>query len=203
MEEKNLKDESTSERELTSAYTQHRDELCGVLRRRFPQLDPEDLLQDVWVKILPKAQEGWRPDESWRAYLREAVLHRGIDVLRRHEIKSLDALAGNQPADSGPSPSDAMQEGERRHRQGLTLSDIMKDYVRRCESRPVMLKQKEIYERLLRGQKQEDIVKAMGVKRGALDQAIRRARDWFQARICQADVHRSVFLTLHGQKPQE
>jgi len=83
------------------------------------------------------------------------------------------------------------------------LSQVLTEFCRRCEARPEMLKQKEIYERSLRGQKPAAIAAALGIERGTVDVHLKRARDWIRERVRQADVDRSLFLTLHRRKPAE
>ena len=86
-------------------------------------------------------------------------------------------------------------EINRRGRQQLLLSDILQEYIQRCQQQN-MQAQREIYERRLRGQDAKLIESAMVVPRGSIDKHLQRARDWVNERMQQADVERSVFQTF-------
>jgi DNA-directed RNA polymerase specialized sigma24 family protein len=78
----------------------------------------------------------------------------------------------------------------------VLLSQVLKEYCRHCEERPERLKQKEVYERALRGQRPAEIAQAMDITRNSVDQHLHRARKWIMERVRQADVHHSVFSSL-------
>ena len=88
-----------------------------------------------------------------------------------------------------------MEQLQRAPYQTLLLSDILREYVCRCEEKK-MQTQKEIYERRLRGQEPAQIAAQMGVSEDNVYQHLKRARDWVLDRIQQADVSRSVFQTF-------
>jgi len=89
-------------------------------------------------------------------------------------------------------------ESERRLRQGLLLSDILREFVSLCEQLPTGHLRKTIYERALRGEKPLAIAGALALNRNSVDQHLKRARDWILDRIQRKDVDRSVFRTLYG-----
>jgi DNA-directed RNA polymerase specialized sigma24 family protein len=207
----------TPEEEFNAVYREKFDELCDYLQRKFPRLgrndDYADVAQVAYVETLEKIRtEGFWPKTNWWNWLRWLAAHRAIDHLRQHEIASLEALAtaagestgsGWQPPDRGVPPSQVLAEAERRGRQGITMSQILAEFCRWCESRPDGFKMQETYERRMRGQIPADIAFSMRVERNAVDATIKRARDWVVNRVRQADVHRSVFVTMIGGKPEE
>ena len=205
-----------SESELTAVYQEQFEHLLNYLRRKFPRLDRsdcEDLAQLAFVETLQKVRNsGFEPEKGWWAWLRWLASNRAIDYLRQHEVSSFEAIA-KQPGGSPPGslqpldrrmepPSRVLAEAERRDRQITMLSQILREFCRRCEKHPEMYKQKEVYERALRAQKPTEIAAAMGISRNNVDAHLKRARDWVLNRARQSDVHRSVFLTLHRRKPE-
>lgn len=206
----------SAEDEFTAVYRDQFEELCKVLHRKFERLDDAacaDLVQLATMETLGKIRrENFQPEKDWRSWLLWLSANRARDYLRQVvEVASLDALAANddgsclgwQLADAGSPPSQVLAEAERRGRQGLTLSQILAEFSRWCESRSDGHKMKEFYERSLRGQKAADIAASKNVPRGTVKVTLNRARDWVLDRIRQADVHRSVFATLHRRKPEE
>ena len=208
-----------SETEVNAVCQEKRDPLCRYLEKKFPRLGrsgfktPEDVAHDVIIETLEKVQQsGFTPDTTWWRWLRWLASKRAIDVLRKGEEKFIEGLtpppAGSsnvqwQPPDPGTSPSGAAVEGERRKRQVTMLSQIIEEYCRRCEKRPQMLKQKEVLERALRGQKRAEIAQVMGISGNLVDVDIKRARDWITERARRSDVHHSVLQTLLGCKPED
>lgn len=198
----------STEAEFTAVYRQRFTELYDYLNLKFPRLalaDCEDLAQLVYAETLAKIRglEGFQPNTDWWCWLCWLASKRALDYLRQHERVSWNTLAGLQSPALDASPSAVLAEAERRGRQGLTLSQVLTEFCRRCETRPEMLKQKEIYERSLRGQKPTEIAAALGMERGTVDVQLKRARDWILERVRQADVDRSVFLTFHRLYPEK
>ena len=205
-----------SEAEFAAVYREKYDLLCDYLERKFPRFDRaacEDLAQLAATETLEQIrQSDFRPETDWWSWLRWLASKRALDYLRERERIAFERVAtaqgdssrpGREPADLPAAPSQVLAEAERRGRQMTMLSDILQEYCRECEARPERLKQKEIYERALRGQKPAEIAAAMGMARGTVDVHLKRARDWVLQRARQADVHRSVFLTLHRRKPEK
>jgi len=203
-----------SEAELIAAYRDHFRKLCGYLMRIFPPLDSaacEDSVQMAFVQVLEKVRNsGLKPETKCLPYLYKVVRNRAIDEIRKRErnlfvefsartTESSDAKSSD--ADRQP-PSKVLVRAERRRQQGKLLSQILQEFCRRCEARPEMLKQKEVFERNARGQEPAEIAKAMGIPQGNVYVHLSRAREWVRERVRKSDVHRSVFLTFHRQYPE-
>lgn len=175
--------------------------LYAFLRSRYPRLqsDHDDIIQDVRLGVLKRLsnEPGFEPTCRWSTYLIRAVINATNRVLRNYERTWFITLADEDDvaADSHPDPANILIEAERRERQTLLLSDILREYVTQCEegSRHV---QKEVYERRWRGQSPSQIAKEMRLKEDNVNQNVNRARNWVRERIQQADVAQSVFLTL-------
>ena len=139
------------------------------------------------------------PDSPWTTYLSRAAINAALGSLQRAERGWFQTLAGESAvpamASAMPSPSAIADDSDRRGRQTLLLSDILREYVFRCEEKQ-MQTQKEIYERRLRGQEPVQIAAQMDVREDNVYQHLKRARDWVLDRIQQADVARSVFQTF-------
>ena len=196
-------------------YGQFHDQLCQFLECSFPRLadQVEDIVQTVLAEALSKPPSQSLTAQQLAVWLRVAARHRALDLLRAAECRLLVRLSqlGRQdseqsawePADQRPSPSSQLAQQQRRGRQGLLLSEVLQEFCRWCEGRPDGLKMKQIYERSLRGQKPQQIAAAMGATRASVDTTLSRARQWVLRRVRQADVHRSVFLTLHRCAPAD
>lgn len=200
--------------ELDTVFAECREELRISLRRKFPRLDDsavDDIVQAAYVETAERRRHGFQPDSNWLAYLRWLVARRAVDRLRERERELLRhwSEASSMPADPaviaarGLPPDSALAEGERRVRQGLTLSDVLQEFCRHHESRSGAQTQKQVYERALRGQMPKEIADAMGLDRNNVDQHLKRAREWILNRIQAADVDRTVFLTLHRRLPRK
>ena len=142
------------------------------------------------------------PEYGWKTYLTRAAINAAIARLRELERNWFQSLATGADESAVPAIASAMpsssaiaDESDRRDRQSLLLSDILREYVSRCEEQK-MHTQKEIYERSLRGQKPTRIADEMGVSEDNIYQAKKRARDWVMDRIQAADVNRTVFQTF-------
>ena len=205
-----------SEAEFAAVYREKYDLLCDYLGRKFRRLDRaacDDLAQLAATETLEKIRgSDFQPESDWWSWLRWLASKRALDYLRQRERIAFESLAARHGDSSGPArepadlqmaPSQVLAEAERRGRQMTMLSDVLQAYCRECEARPERLKQKEIYERALRGQRPTEIAAAMDMPRGTVDVHLKRARDWVLQRARQADVHRSVFLTLHRRKPEK
>jgi len=203
--------------ELTAVYEAHKKQLSFRLKGTFKDkpLPAEDLIQDAFVEALEQANaDGPLPDDLcawlWTVAYRDALdwgrrwehLKASADALvESHDQSALAARRGLTPP---RNPANAVAEKERRDRQVRLLSDIFYQYCRHCEQRPVMLKQKEIFERFVRGlQTNPEIAAAMGIPKAHVETAKNRAGQWLSEQIRMADVHRSVFLTWHRQFPED
>ncbi len=198
-----------------------RERLERFLVSRFPRLrsSADDVIQDVLLELLqsqetPKDAED---REQWFRFLCQRIRWRAIDRLRQIERHALFSLAqrgasdggsskrsdSDDPADGGAGPAVVALEAERRGRQVLLLSDVLREFTRWCESRTGGFRMKELYERRLRGQSPSTIMEAMQISRAAYDQSLKRARTWILERVKQQDVHRSVFQTVLVGRQQE
>lgn len=210
-------------------WKQWEEKLREYLVRAFPRLasETDDILQEVFLEAFQRSQaDGLSPVEDWWAWCRTAVRHRAIDRLRQWERRAFRQLSGQktssqsdsfdssrpsesssrEPVDSSPGPATQAAEKQRRTRQGLLLSEVLVDFCRFCEAKPARLKMKEAYERALHGQRPEQIAAAMELPPAEVHQLLYRARQWILERIRQADVDRSVFVTLFaakGERPPE
>ncbi len=213
-------DVSRLEAELTEAFSAHQAALRRWLTQAFRRLKDEadDILQDALAETLRRVRtEAFRPQAGWAGYLRMVARHRAIDRLRSWERRLFRHLgAGGSCGDFGtsggrvgdplpfaepaPGPPTQLAEAERRSRQGLLLSEVLEEFSRWCESRPDRLRIKEAYERSLRGQQPAEIAAGLGVSSSEVYTLLNRARQWVFQRIRQADVDRSVFLTLYRRK---
>ena len=168
---------------------------------RLPEADREDIVQAVCMGVwkLLSVTPDFVPDSPWTTYLARAAINAALGQLKRAERGWFQSLADESAvpeiASAMPSPSAIADESDRRGRQTLLLSDILREYVCRCEEKK-MQTQKEIYERRLRGQEPAQIATQMGVSEDNVYQHLKRARDWVLDRIQQADVARSVFQTF-------
>jgi predicted CopG family antitoxin len=152
-----------------------RDGLCGWLQGRFPALkdDVEDLLSDVIAELLKSRKHNGelKTPLQWRAFVKKRLKWRALDLLRAIEGGIFERLSGTDEdstgvvviPDSKCGPKTKAQEGERRGKQVLLLSDVLREFVEWCEERPSGHTMKEVYERRCRGQEVADI--AGGEKR--------------------------------------
>jgi RNA polymerase sigma factor (sigma-70 family) len=203
--------------------------LRAYVARRFPRLADraDDLIQTALMELLEKEKHNpagrlfadrsggsaLEDDELWRRRLMQRIVGRALDALRRVEHVALSALAQDEEgAGDALSPrSDAAavdpavyaEEAERREEQVALLSDILREFVAWCEapSRKGGTRMKELYERRVRGQEPGQIAAAMGMSRNAVDQTLKRAREWILDRIRQKDAHQSIFRTLLRGSP--
>ncbi|MCS7304350.1 MAG: hypothetical protein NZ602_04500 [Thermoguttaceae bacterium] len=212
-----------SDQEPFPGWHELQEPLRRYLVRAFPRLqsEAEDILQEVFLQALERARCPQEPPvEDWPRWFRTVVRHRAIDRLRQWERRAFRQLSGQStsssssswegsswkessfpdPSDPSPGPATQAAEKQRRHRQGLLLSEVLVAFCRFCEAKPTRLPMKEAYERALRGQKPEQIASAMQLPPAQVHQLLYRARQWILTRIQQADVDRSVFLTLFAQK---
>lgn len=200
-----------------------REPLRQYLERAFPRLqsEAEDILQEAFLEAVERCQAADSPPvEDWASWFRAVVRHRAIDRLREWERRAFRRLSGQStsssssrgedssaaqrgsqdPSDPSPGPATQAAEKQRRHRQGLLLSEVLVAFCRFCEAKPTRLPMKEAYERVLRGQKPQEIAAAMHLDPDLVHQLLYRARQWILKRIQQADVDQSVFITLFAQK---
>jgi RNA polymerase sigma factor (sigma-70 family) len=202
--------------ELIEAFSAHRPALRGWLVRAFDRLrdEADDILQDALAETLRRVRdEAFSPQAGWIGYLRVVARHRAIDRLRSWERRLFQHLGtddrgstagpsreSSDVVDPRPGPSEQLDEAERRGRQGLLLSEVLEEFCRWCEACPERLSIKEAYERSLRGEQPAAIAAGLGISPGEVYTQLNRARQWVLERIRQADVDRSVFLTVHRRK---
>ncbi len=211
------------DQEAVTAWSDLQESLRRYVLRVFPclQNEAEDILQEAFLEAVERGRCQQRaPVEDWGKWFRTVVRHRAIDRLRQWERRAFRQLSGQStsrsadtwdgtsstesssqdPADSTPGPATQAAESERRSRQGLLLSEVLVAFCRFCEAKPTRLAMKEAYERVLRGQKPEQIAAAMHLPPDQVHQLLYRARQWILTRIQQTDVDRSVFVTLFAHK---
>ena len=185
-------------------FTNHIPDLRQFLSAKFGRLseaDREDIVQEVCLGVWKRLSvtPDFVPDSPWTTYLARAAINAALSSLKREERGWFQTLADESAdpalASAMPSPSAIADESDRRSRQTLLLSDILREYVTRCEEKQ-MQTQKEIYERRLHGQEPTQVAAEMGVSEDNVYQHLKRARDWIMDRIQQADVARSVFQTF-------
>ena len=185
-------------------FTDHIPYLRQFLAAKFGRLseaDREDIVQEVCLAVWKRLSvtPDFVPDSPWTTYLARAAINAALNSLKHVERGWFQTLADESvdPALASvmPNPPAIADEIARRDRQSLLLSDILREYVARCEQKQ-MQTQKEIYERRLRGQEPTQISSEMGVSEDNVYQHLKRARDWIMDRIQQADVARSVFQTF-------
>lgn len=200
--------------ELTRVFDTLRPRLSHFLASAFRRLadEAEDILHNVWLEAYTKAStEGFVPKGGWEKWLWMLARSRAIDRLREMERRIFVSMAKSQnesdrspqigePADGLSSPSEHLAEHERRHRQGLLLSEVLAEFCRWCEEKPQRSVIKEAYERALHGQNPGEIAQAMGADSNSVYQWLHQAREWIRKRLSQKDVNRSVFVTLYGGK---
>jgi hypothetical protein len=135
----------TPEEEFTAVCRQRFQELSAYLARKFPRIRAvsDDLAQAAYLETLERIRAtGFRPEKDWWAYLCWLATQRAKDYLRQAvERRTFEWLSSEhsdssatpwEPADSGLSPSQVLEEAERRGRQGILLSQILEEFCRRC-----------------------------------------------------------------------
>ena len=210
------------EAELTAVFETHRAALSAWVERAFPRLagQADDLVQEALLETLRRVRdERFSPQVDWLKWLRVLTRSRALDRLRGWERRVFrhlssgsgrddtgqamqDSSANPLVVDREPDPQSDLTQRERRGRQGLLLSQVLQQFCRWCEARSERAAVKEAYERSLRGQQPAEIAEAMGISPARVYEHLNRARSWLFDRIRQADVERSVFLTLHRCKPE-
>jgi len=180
------------------------------LKRAFPRLDSHQI--DDWVQHLTFIilDQGVPTNLAGRDLLRHlwTILKRDVlDSLKRREMASLEALTdtspggGSAPEVNAWSPSSLAVESERLQRRERLLSDVLRDFVLDCEKRQAWI-ERELMERLLRGQNREEAARAMNISMEHLYQTSGQGRKHLQELMQKQDVHRSVFVSFFGQ-PRE
>lgn len=185
-------------------FTEHIPYLRRFLAAHFGGLsnDHEDIVQEfcMGVSTLLDNNPTFVPKHGWKTYLTSVAINEAKKCWKEIErgwFQTLaDESAGPAVASNMPSPSTIVSETERRGRQTLLFSDILREYVSRCEEQ-AMQTQKEIYERRVRGQEPPEIAERMGLSENNVHKPLQRARGWVRKRIQAADVDRSVFQTFH------
>lgn len=177
-----------------------------------------NLRLEVQSRLVAIAAET-RPNQSWHDWLwwllRQRLKDRQRELderLREREFSWLESLAASSECGVTPddgelprrkpaaTPAIQAEQAQYRGRQLKLLSDVFREFCREHETTPAGRKRKEIFERGLRGQKRSEIVARMGVPRGTVDRYMGEAYDWIYDRALQADVNRSVFLTLQRRR---
>ncbi len=201
---------------LAAAFRVYQPRLKAFIGRAFPALSDEadDILQDVWEEALLAAAAGQDLGSGW---FFQRVRWRALERKRPAERWAFAQLSGgtssgtvpessssdSSPASPAPGPSTELAEAERRHRQGLLLSDVLQEFTRWCEEKPRRLVIKEVYERSIRGQQPAQIAAATGLSPQEVYDYASQARKWVLERLRRSDVDCSVFLTLQRIKPQQ
>ena len=201
-----------TQKEFDNEFKSH----CGYLKRLFPRLKDApiaDLVQDAYLRLEQRKKDGevivneraWvrrkskflaltymkgMVEPSWLGARGEAQVPKTLrDWLAREGKRQ-------QRREDELAPGRLVVDIERRGRQEKMLSNVLEEFCRLCEQEG-WAKKKEAYERALRGQKSREIVEAMKVPKAKVDKYLWEARQWILDRIRKADVHKSVFETLH------
>ena len=184
-----------------SLETTFRTESDGVierLSRRFRSLNRhqcEDLVSLAFTQALEACDKpGFQLQNSWLAWLQTCAKNRALDFLRRHEEQSLDAMlsAGAlSPRLHELTPSRVLMQEEANSRRKVILSDLLRDYVKYTEQRG-MFEQRQVFERILRGQQPGEIATEMALKPQSIYDHRRRAFERIREQVAQPDVHGSV-----------
>lgn len=211
------------EKELMAVWSGLRESLRRYLCRAFPRLqtEAEDILQEAVMEAVERGRsEAIPPIEHWAGWFRTVVRHRALDRLREWERRAFRQLSGQsssddsdssqsssarssssgEPVDPGPGPATQAVEKQRRTQQSLLLSEVLTAFCRFCEAHPDRLLMKEVYERTLRGQRPEQIARAVQRTPKEVYPLLYSARQWILDRLRRADVDRSVFVTLFVRK---
>lgn len=159
----------------------------------------DDIVQEVILDILKYLQThpAFMP-YSWEAYLCGVLKTVIIRYLKKEERIWLHN-PGDESAvvtDRRDGPDTIFAEVERRERQSLLLSDILREFASHCEEKRGMHVHKEIYERRWCAQTPRIIANEMGLTEDNVNKHLDRAREWLIKRIQQADVSKSVFQTF-------
>lgn len=181
------------------------------LKHAFPQLDNhqiDDWLQHLAVIVQGRGVPAELPGRDLLRYLWTVLKRDVLDSLKRREMASLEALAEgssggwNAPDADAWSPSSLAVEQERLQRRERLLSDVLQDFVLDCEQHQRWI-ERELMERLLRGQNREEAARAMNISKDHLYKTNEYGRKRLQRLMQKQDVHRSVFVSFFGQRREK
>lgn len=106
------------DRALSELVERHRPAMARWAHGRLPvwargAIDTEDLVQDVLVRTMTHL-ESFEPrhDGALQAYLRQAVLHRVQDEVRKVHRRGQPASLDSQAPDAGPTPEEEAEAHE-------------------------------------------------------------------------------------------
>ena len=150
----------------------------SYLRRRFPSLDADDILQETFA-ALAKALPGYRynPHEKghFRNYLGGILRNKALMSLRRQK-REREVLAEYADA-GGPRPDASHASGWKNAVFEIALQQLMADP-------SIHDRTKQIFVRTaIRGEKPGNVAEALGVSRNVIDQQKRRALAKFKALV--------------------
>jgi DNA-directed RNA polymerase specialized sigma24 family protein len=202
---------------LETTFREQRLQLIWMLRTRYEVLtdaECEDFTQFAFMQAMRMLK---KPDfaltTTWKPWLRSVAIHAALSHLRRHEERSLEALAAESVADgsseSGPqaisdrgalTPSQLLELAERGERRRRLVSDLLSDYRRHVETYQ-MWTQAEIFERSLRGQDVPLIAKEMRLVPQRIYEHRFRAFAWLRTQCDERDSRGSILASAFQPTP--
>lgn len=159
----------------------YRPMMMGYLRTKFPNVDSDDIVQDVFV-ALAKALPNYRydPEETghFRNYLAAVLRNKACDAIRAtHKIRELKDKAAADPTfcEPGGTASDDL----RRSIYSIALRQVLND-----ES--ILERNRRIFvEVAINGRRASDVAEMFGVERNNVDQVKSRVLKALKDRVAE------------------
>ncbi len=194
---------------------EHKSDLEKTIRGKYPWLEDRGLLEDILQEAAIVFWQNYqrRVDiKNWGGYLYKFALNASVHAYRllvRAEAQLKEEELGQRiPLDEVedkkalPPDEEAIRQ-ERRDRKKRMFGDVLREFVRYCETTKAEVEEKlarrrmkEVYERFLRGEDPKSIAGSMGIDRNYVDQLKKRARDWVFEAVSTSDENESVFVSL-------
>jgi len=188
-------------------FREYSDELIEYVLSRFPGVDEHEIVRDVLERVAQSINDqgvlvdkDGIPVSNVRGYLRTFVRNAALNAKRKQnrqrELLEIDALV------------EEGQASERRRRQGGTLSDVYRAFVRACEQETTTVVRdgrkvtkgafaKEIFERRMADEPLQFIIDSMRLRQ---PKTIYREMKWAGEEIRKTmrsyDVDETLFLTV-------
>lgn len=188
--------------EFSEAYAKEYERLVAIVRKwqRLREL-AEDLVADLAVEALRKIEaECFRPKTTWQQWLLWLTNKRVLDALRKDELMSLDAIMGTAEAlqDWMPEAADLTLRQEKRNRQRVAISDVVRRFCRERERTAASLRKKELFEREMHDQSRQQMADEMGMNRSSVDVYARENFLRIAELLKEADPGGTLFNTFGG-----